>query len=66
MLTCPWHERDARSLVERRGAEVFVPTPDEYNDDVEWLRDDLERLKSEGRVFSAGDRLPVGVEAFPG
>ncbi|MGI8478547.1 MAG: MBL fold metallo-hydrolase [Gaiellaceae bacterium] len=52
--------------MERLGAEVFVPPPDAFNDDVAWLRGDLERLKSEGRVFSAGDRLPVGVEAFPG
>ena len=66
VLTCPWHERDARSLVERLGAPVFVPPPDEGNSDVEWLRDDLERLEREGQVFSAGDRLPVGVEAFPG
>ena len=66
VLTCPWHERDARSLVERLGAPVFVPPPDEGNNDVEWLRDDLERLEKEGKVFSAGDRLPVGVEAFSG
>ena len=66
VLTCPWHERDARSLVERLGAPVFVPLPDEHNDDVAWLRDDLELLEKEGRVYSAGDRLPVGVEAFPG
>jgi glyoxylase-like metal-dependent hydrolase (beta-lactamase superfamily II) len=45
---------------------VFVPPPDEGNDDVAWLRDDLERLEKEGQVFSAGDRLPVGVQAFPG
>jgi len=32
VLTCPWHERDARSLVERLGAPVFVPPPDEGND----------------------------------
>ena len=55
VLTCPWHERDARSLVERLGAGLFVPPPDEGNPD-----------PIEGRVFSAGDRLPVGVEAFPG
>ena len=55
MLTCPWHERDARSLVERLGAPVFVPPPDEGNKD-----------PIEGQVFSAGDRLPIGVEAFPG
>jgi glyoxylase-like metal-dependent hydrolase (beta-lactamase superfamily II) len=66
VLTCPWHERDARNTAERLVAAVFLPQPDEGTDDAAWLRDDLERLKSEGRVFSAGDRLPVGVEAFPG
>ena len=55
VLTCPWHERDARSLVERLGAAVFVPPPDEGNED-----------PIEGQVFRAGDRLPVGVEALPG
>jgi glyoxylase-like metal-dependent hydrolase (beta-lactamase superfamily II) len=54
VLTCAWHERDARSLVERRGAAVFVPSPEEGK-------------PIEGRqLFSAGDRLPVGVETFPG
>ena len=66
VLTCPWHERDARSLVERLEVPVYVPPPEEYNDDVAWLRGDLERLEKEGYVFKAGDRLPVGVEAFPG
>ena len=66
VLTNPWHERDARGLVERLGAAVFVPRPDEFNDDVAWLRDDLERLEKEGQLFSAGDRLPVGIEVFPG
>ena len=55
VLTCPWHERDARSLAERLGAQVFVPPPDAGN-----------KNPIEGQVFSAGDRLPVGVEAFPG
>jgi glyoxylase-like metal-dependent hydrolase (beta-lactamase superfamily II) len=54
VLTCPWHERDARSLVERLDAAVFVPQPEEGD-------------PIEGRqLFSAGDRLPVGVDAFPG
>ena len=66
VLTSPWHERDAQSLVERLAPPVFLPRPDEFNDDVAWLRDDLERLEKEGQVFSAGDRLPVGVEVFPG
>jgi glyoxylase-like metal-dependent hydrolase (beta-lactamase superfamily II) len=54
VLTCPWHERDARSLVERLDAAVFVPQPEEGE-------------PIDGRqLFSAGDRLPVGVDAFPG
>jgi glyoxylase-like metal-dependent hydrolase (beta-lactamase superfamily II) len=63
VLTCPWHERDARSLVERLSARVFVPPPDEGSPDVAWL---LARDTGEGHLFSAGDQLPVGVEAFPG
>jgi len=63
VLTCPWHERDARSLVERLGVPVFVPPPDEGTPDVAWL---LAGDTGEGHLFSAGDRLPVGVEAFPG
>jgi glyoxylase-like metal-dependent hydrolase (beta-lactamase superfamily II) len=47
--------RDARSLAERLGAPISVPPPD---------RGDPNPV--EGHVFSAGDRLPVGVEAFPG
>jgi glyoxylase-like metal-dependent hydrolase (beta-lactamase superfamily II) len=62
VLTSPWHERDARSLVERLGAPVFVPPPDEGSTDVAWLQSG----KVEGHVFSVGDRLPVGVEVFPG
>ena len=80
VLTAPWHERDARSLVERLGAPVFVPPPDTQADlvqkygvtpeqaaggspDLAWLlaREDVER-----HFYSAGDRLPIGIEAFPG
>ena len=55
VLTCPWHVRDARSLAERLGAPLHVPPPDEGDPN-----------PVEGHVFRAGDRLPVGVEAFPG
>ena len=55
VLTNPWHERDARSLSESLGAPVFAPPPD----DGTWIR-------MPAQVFSAGDRLPFGVEAFPG
>ena len=81
-LTAPWHERDARSLVERLGAPVFTPPPDTADDLVwkyavdrdqipeGWHSSDVEWLVVEGRgeahLFGAGDRLPIGVEAFPG
>ena len=55
VLTCPWHERDSRKLAERFGAAVFVPPPD-----------DGDPNPIAGQVFRAGERLPVGVEAFPG
>jgi glyoxylase-like metal-dependent hydrolase (beta-lactamase superfamily II) len=63
VLTCPWHERDARSLVEQLGVPIFVPPPDEGGPDVAWLR---AGDTGEGHLFSAGERLPVGVQAFPG
>ena len=63
MLTSPWHERDTRSLVERLGAPVFTPPPDEGTPDVAWL---LGGGQGDGHLYSAGDRLPVGVEALPG
>ncbi len=63
VLTCPWHERDTRSLAERLGAPVFTPTPDEGSPDVAWLSG---ADRSDAHLYSAGDRLPVGVEAFPG
>jgi glyoxylase-like metal-dependent hydrolase (beta-lactamase superfamily II) len=55
VLTCPWHVRDARGLAERLGAPLYVPPPDEGDPD-----------PVPGEVFRAGDRLSVGVEAFPG
>jgi glyoxylase-like metal-dependent hydrolase (beta-lactamase superfamily II) len=80
VLTAPWHERDARRLVDRLQAPVFVPPPDSAADlmqkygitaeeagdgspDVAWLLAD-DALES--HVFTAGDRLPVGAEAYPG
>jgi glyoxylase-like metal-dependent hydrolase (beta-lactamase superfamily II) len=55
VLTCPWHRRDAQHLAERLDAPLDVPPPDPGDPS-----------PVEGHVFSAGDRLPVGVEAFPG
>jgi glyoxylase-like metal-dependent hydrolase (beta-lactamase superfamily II) len=80
VLTAPWHERDAQSLVERLGVPVYTPLRDTAEDlmrrygitaeqagdgspDVVWL---LVEGKGDARPYSAGDRLPVGVEAFPG
>src|SRR6266536_436368 len=63
VLTCPWHERATRSLVERLGAPVFTPPPDEGTPDVAWL---LGGNRSDAHLYAAGERLPVGVEALPG
>jgi glyoxylase-like metal-dependent hydrolase (beta-lactamase superfamily II) len=80
VLTAPWHERDTRTLVEQLDASVFVPPPDTQEDlvqkygvtpeqaaggspDVAWL---LAGDSGEAHWYSAGDRLPIGIEAFPG
>ena len=80
VLTAPWHERDTLGLVERIGLPVFVPEPDTADDlvrkfgitpeeadggspDVAWL---LAGDVGEARLYSAGDRLPIGIEAFLG
>ena len=80
VLTAPWHERDTRRLVERLGVPVYTPLPDtaEYlvqtygltaeqagdgSPDVVWL---LKEGIGEAHLYTAGDRLDVGVEAFPG
>ncbi len=55
VLTCPWHARDAPSLAERLDAPLWVPPPDEGDPD-----------PVTGRVYRAGERLPVGVQAFAG
>ena len=56
VLTNPWHERSAPALVERLGAAVYAPPPD----------DDGKGIRMPAQRFVAGDRLPFGVEAFPG
>ena len=80
VLTAPWHERDSRGLVERLGAPVYTPLPDtaeylmetwgltaeqvgEGSPDVAWL---IREGIGEAHPFTAGDRLEVGVEVFPG
>ena len=82
VLTAPWHERDARSLVERFGAPVFAPPPDTADDLIRkygitqeqipegWHSPDLAWLLvengGEAHLYAAGDRLPIGLEACPG
>src|SRR3954447_3034545 len=80
VLTAPWHERDSRSLVERFGIPVYTPLPDtaeylmetfnltaeqvgEGSPDVAWL---VREGIGEAHPYTAGDRLDVGVLAFPG
>ncbi len=55
VLTCPWHRRDAVGLAERLGAPIYVPPPDQGDEE-----------PVEGHVFEAGEGLPFGVEAFRG
>src|SRR6185503_5906699 len=79
VLTAPWHERDSESLVERLAAPVYTPLPDTAEElmeafgitaeqagdgspDVVWLRGG----KGEAHWYSAGDRLPFGIQVFPG
>jgi glyoxylase-like metal-dependent hydrolase (beta-lactamase superfamily II) len=81
VLTAPWHERDTEFLVEQFGVPVYAAPPDTGEDimrkfgvpaeqvegfvspDLRWL---LHGESGEAHQFVAGDRLPFGVEAFPG
>jgi glyoxylase-like metal-dependent hydrolase (beta-lactamase superfamily II) len=79
VLTAPWHERDARALADRLDAAVYAPPADtaadlmqkygvtaeqagEGSPDLDWLRSG----SAEARWYGAGDRLPLGIEAFEG
>jgi glyoxylase-like metal-dependent hydrolase (beta-lactamase superfamily II) len=80
VLTAPWHERDAQSLVERLGAAVYTPLPDTAQDlmDMYGVTADqagdgspdlvwlLREKKGEARLYSPGDRLPFGADVFAG
>jgi hypothetical protein len=79
VLTAPWHERDARALVERLDATLFAPPPDtaqdlidKYGITAEQAGDgspDLAWLR-DGRDtvhwYGPGARLPVGIDAHAG
>jgi glyoxylase-like metal-dependent hydrolase (beta-lactamase superfamily II) len=79
VLTSPWHERDAESLVERLGAPVFAPPADTAQDLMEKFgisaeqagdgSPDLAWLRAGGgetHWYGGGDRLALGIEAFAG
>jgi glyoxylase-like metal-dependent hydrolase (beta-lactamase superfamily II) len=80
VLTAPWHERDAKLLVERLDSPVHTPRRDTAEDLMrkfgitrEQAGDgspDLRWLLTEGggdpHLYEAGDRLPFGIEAFEG
>jgi glyoxylase-like metal-dependent hydrolase (beta-lactamase superfamily II) len=80
VLTAPWHERDAESLVARLGAPVYTPLPDSAQDLMDMYGITAEQAgegspdvvwllrekKGEARPYSAGDRLPFGADVFPG
>ncbi len=80
VLTAPWHERDAQSLVERLGVPVYTPLPDtaedlmrKYGITAEQAGDGspdltwlLRENKGEARPYAPGDRLPLGAEVYPG
>ena len=80
VLTAPWHERDAQSLVERLGVPVYTPLPDTAQDlmamyglTAEQAGDGspdlvwlLREQRGEARPFSPGERLPFGADVFPG
>jgi glyoxylase-like metal-dependent hydrolase (beta-lactamase superfamily II) len=80
VLTAPWHERDAQSLVERFDVPVYTPLPDSAQDlmDMFGLTAEqagdgspdlvwlLREQKGEARPYSPGDRLPFGADVFRG
>ena len=79
VLTAPWHERDARTLVERLDATLFAPPPDTAQDLIDKYgitaeeagggSPDLGWVRDGGDTvhwYGPGDRLPVGIEAHAG
>jgi glyoxylase-like metal-dependent hydrolase (beta-lactamase superfamily II) len=79
VLTAPWHERDTRELVGELGAAVYAPPPDTAQDlmdkygitaeqagdgspDLQWLRVGRNNV----HWYGAGERIPIGIEAYAG
>lgn len=79
VLTAPWHERDARTLIATHGFSLFTPRPDSAQDlmakfdiTAEQAGDgspDLRWVREEAveATFYGADGIPeLGIEAFPG
>jgi glyoxylase-like metal-dependent hydrolase (beta-lactamase superfamily II) len=71
VLTAPWHERDARSLVERLGLKVFAQPPDTAQDLMDKYGVTAEQAGSGSpdlQWLGDDDKAdqPSGIEVFPG
>ena len=80
VLTAPWHERDAESLVERLGVPVYTPLPDTAQELMDMYGITAEQAgegspdvvwllrekRGEARPYSPGDRLAFGADVFAG
>jgi glyoxylase-like metal-dependent hydrolase (beta-lactamase superfamily II) len=55
VLTCPWHHRGSEDRAAEWGIPLYRPPLEEGDDN-----------PFPAKEFRAGDRLPVGVHAFPG
>lgn len=79
VLTAPWHERDAQTLVQRLDAALFAPPPDTAQDLIDKYgitaaqagdgSPDLQWVRGGGTAvhwYAGGDRLPFGIEAYAG
>jgi glyoxylase-like metal-dependent hydrolase (beta-lactamase superfamily II) len=63
VLTSPWHERDAETLVVRLGASVYAARPDDGSPDIAWL---LDNSALESHLIAGGEELPFGIRTFAG
>jgi glyoxylase-like metal-dependent hydrolase (beta-lactamase superfamily II) len=78
VLTAPWHERDAQSLVKRHGLPVFAPPPDTAQDLMDKYGITAEqagegspdllwmREADKGHFYLETQDLPFDIEVFPG
>jgi glyoxylase-like metal-dependent hydrolase (beta-lactamase superfamily II) len=78
VLTAPWHERDAQSLVRRHGLRVFAPPPDTAQDLMDKFGITAEQAgdgspdltwlgeAGTGSFYLSGDDLPFDLDVFQG